>query len=773
MPETLHILIIDDDDVDRLTIKRSLKTAGISAETTVADSGNAGLAHIKTKSFDCIFIDFKLPDMDGLELLQKIRETDADVPVLLVTSYGDERIATKAIQLGAADYISKTQLTPEGISQSLRSAIRLKKTELEKREALKQLQNTQAELQTIIENIPIIISKVDKDGNFTFSAGKGLSLIGRKTHDVIGKSLFDVYANNPKLLEEVRKAMNGQITRTTNLINGSYFETLFQPIRTNSGEFNGLMSFSFDITDRMKSEETLKKAKELAEETVKVKEEFFANMSHEIRTPMNGIIGLTSVLQKTELTDEQRTYLDAIHTSSEHLLVIINDLLDFSKMEAGKIMLEEINFDLRKLINDTVELLSPKARERNNRLKVIVDPQIPEQVCGDPVRFSQVLTNLIGNAIKFTENGQIRILAENIKETADSILLEFEVQDTGIGIPEDKLQSIFESFTQASSDTTRKFGGTGLGLTISKQLIEMQGGKLSVRSKQGEGSTFTFSINFKNPEAQPLQATAEELEIDPKELGPVRVLLAEDNEINQLLARKVITDWGFELDIAANGRIAVELLKENDYDVVLMDMQMPEMDGYEATKYIRNEMGPKSNVPIIAFTAHATKMEIGKCMLAGANAYVSKPLKPNELLSEIYDLVNQEPGIVFKPDLTEENTTASENIGEVNIDLTFLKEMAAGNQTFMDEIIGMFISATPESLQKMQEAINENDWTNVKAIAHRLKSSMFLIGIKELEMNMATIEQNAQNAEENELVQKLLDRTKKICEAAITKLKQL
>ncbi|WP_200505717.1 hybrid sensor histidine kinase/response regulator [Adhaeribacter terrigena] len=773
MTESLHLLIIDDDEVDRMTIKRSLKAAGIISQTVLADTGTTGLENVKSQAFDCIFIDFQLPDMDGLELLQKIRKMDAEVPILLVTSYGDERVAAKAIQLGASDYISKSLLTPEGISQSLRSAIRLRRIEQEKKAAQQELQNAQSQLQTIIENIPVVVSRIDENGIFTYSAGKGLKLVGRENNSAIGKSIFDVYAAYPKVIEKLQQAMRGEIHRATNEINDYCFETLYQPVYGEGGKCRGLMTFSFDITDRVKAEEALQKAKEMAEESVKMKQQFLANISHEIRTPMNGIMGLTGVLQKTQLSEEQRTYLDAIHTSSERLLVILNDLLDFSKMEAGKIHLEETNFNLRKLIGETIDLLTPKANERRNRLKVIIDPQIPDEVTGDSVRLSQILTNLIGNAIKFTEDGQVRVLVDNVKENTDTLLLEFEVQDSGIGIQEDKLDSVFESFSQASNDTTRKYGGTGLGLTITKQLIELQGGKLQVRSRVGEGSTFSFSLLFRKADSQPETFTAQEDEIDPKELGAVRVLLAEDNEINQLLARKVITDWGFELDIAANGRIAVDMLKENDYDVVLMDMQMPEMDGYEATKYIRNEMGAKSNIPIIAFTAHATKQEIGRCMLAGANAYVSKPLKPNELLSEIYDLVQEEPGIVFKPDLREENPADSEDMGEVNIDLTFLKEMAAGNQAFMDEIIGMFISGTPESLQKMQEAIHENDWPNVKAIAHRLKSSMFLIGIKELEMNMAAIEQNAQNPEEQEMVQKLLDRTRKICEIAIQKLRQL
>ncbi|KAA9346126.1 response regulator [Adhaeribacter soli] len=771
MAEPLHILIIDDDDVDRLTLKRSLKNAGLNVRTAVADTAAAGLEKFRQEKFDCIFIDFKLPDLDGLELLQQIREEDALVPVVLITSYGDERVAAEAIKLGASDYISKALLTPEGVSHSLRSTIRLSQAERLKKSVEEQFQATQERLHTVVNNTPIVVWEIDENDCFVIMEGKGLEQLGIKPEDAIGKNMYEVFPDSPSVTDNIRKALNNEVNSATVETQGYCYQTLYQVITDDQGKVTGLSGISFEITDRVKSERTLQKAKDLAEDSVKIKEQFFANMSHEIRTPMNGIMGLTEVLLKMEMTDEQRTYLDAIRTSSERLLVIINDLLDFSKMEAGKLTLHETGFNLRQLIADTVELLSSQAKDRNNRLKVIIDSEIPEEVVGDQVRLSQILTNLIGNAIKFTENGQIRILADLVNTTEEDVLVEFEVQDTGIGIPEDKLASIFESFTQASNETTRKYGGTGLGLTITRQLVEMQGGKLTVRSRVGEGSTFRFALKFKTA-SEKASGTREIMqEIDPAELGKVRVLLAEDNEINQMLARKVITDWGFELDVASNGRIAVEMLKEKDYDVVLMDMQMPEMDGYEATVYIRNEMGPKSNIPIIAFTAHATKMEIGKCMLAGANAYVSKPLKPAELLNEIYDQVSKEPGVVFKPSLEPEAEEKPEQLSDIKIDLTFLKEMAGGNQVFMNEIVDMFISSTPESLAKMQEAIAENDWINVKAIAHKLKSSMFLVGIKELEMNMVAIEQNAGNPAEQHLVQRLLDRTRRICEFAIPRLK--
>ncbi len=376
---------------------------------------------------------------------------------------------------------------------------------------------------------------------------------------------------------------------------------------------------------------------------MKVKEQFLANMSHEIRTPMNAIVGFTNLLLKTEIGLEQKQYVDAIKTSGENLLVIINDILDFSKIQSGKFSFEKIELSLSQLISTLTDLMLPKSVEKNITLSTKIDKQIPDKLIGDPTRLSQILLNLVGNAIKFTEKGEVKIEAKLIKETETSVELQFSVIDTGIGISKDKLSTIFQGFTQASNETTRKYGGTGLGLTIVKQLIELQGGDISVKSELAKGSVFDFNLRFdKSSKSLIENKNGYSKENETISMKGLNILLVEDNLLNQVLAKKVLSDWHWNVDIAENGLIAIEKVKQNDFDVILMDIQLPEMDGYEATRNIR-KMGntAKSNVPIIAMTAHAMSGEAEKCINAGMNEYISKPFDTTVLHNKIISVLNK------------------------------------------------------------------------------------------------------------------------------------
>ncbi len=379
----------------------------------------------------------------------------------------------------------------------------------------------------------------------------------------------------------------------------------------------------------------LEKEKEKVLHSLLVKEQFMANMSHEIRTPMNGIIGLTNLLLDTPLNSEQQEFLQFIKRCADNLLVIVNDILDLSKIDAGKITFEAIDFNIYTLINSIIRLFKVRAEEKGLLLESNISKSIPEVLVGDPVRLNQIVTNLIGNAIKFTEEGYVRLSVEQQSQTADTVMLLFTVQDTGIGIPADKMSMIFESFTQANSDTTRKYGGTGLGLAITKKLVEHQGGSIWVMSRIHEGSSFQFKLTFKKPDPSSSAEIISKTTEKTTSLRKIRVLIVEDNEVNQLITDKIMKDRGFEAEIAEDGKAAILKLQENHYDIILMDIQMPQMDGYEAIQYIRQNMGIKSAIPIIALTAHATTEEVEKCYFAGANDYISKPFKPDELISKM------------------------------------------------------------------------------------------------------------------------------------------
>lgn len=385
----------------------------------------------------------------------------------------------------------------------------------------------------------------------------------------------------------------------------------------------------------------LEKANIASQQSKAAKEAFLASMSHEIRTPLNAIIGFQQLLKETPLNSEQKEYVESIDFAGKNLLIVINDILDLSKIEAGKFEFEEVEFNIADVTKSAVDLISQRAKEKQIKVYVSQDTSIPKVLYGDSGRLTQVLLNLIGNAVKFTEKGEVKIALLVLEESNDSVLCEFTIADTGIGISQDKLSLIFERFSQANTDTTRKYGGTGLGLTICKHLVEMQGGRITAQSEVGKGSIFSFQLTFKkNPSTthnlpkfvkQPLINSSKKL----------HVLLAEDIALNQRLIIKIMEKWGHNLDIADNGQIAVGKVLENQYDLILMDIQMPVMDGYQAAKLIRDMPDEtKHKIPIIALTAHASHAEAERCINLGMNAYIAKPFNQQQLQEAINHLMH-------------------------------------------------------------------------------------------------------------------------------------
>jgi len=379
-----------------------------------------------------------------------------------------------------------------------------------------------------------------------------------------------------------------------------------------------------------------------AEQSEKFKQQFLANMSHEIRTPMNSVIGLTNLLVKTQLDDQQKKYLNVIKKSSENLLVIINDILDLSKIEAGKMVFEKTPFFVAESLDTVFHTLQFRSDEKKLAFAIDIKPNVPHALLGDPVRLNHILINLAGNAIKFTEKGSVTITADELSRNGDQSIIEFAIRDTGIGIAEDGLNKIFESFSQASNDTTRKFGGTGLGLTISKQLIELQGGSIYVSSELGKGTTFSFKIPFHIASEQESGAGKDEAtEINRDDLKGLRILLVEDNPFNQMVAVDTLNDLLPEpfIEVAENGLEAIHHLSAADFDVILMDIQMPEMDGFEATRKIRQDLpAPKHMTKIMAMTANVTKDEVDNCFSSGMDEYIAKPFDPQDLLGKLWKL---------------------------------------------------------------------------------------------------------------------------------------
>jgi PAS domain S-box-containing protein len=552
------------------------------------------------------------------------------------------------------------------------------------------------------------------------------------------------------------------------LFNGSTY-------KDDRGNILGAVIVARDITEQKKNQSELMEAKvfaelatelaevakEKAEDAVKSKQQFLSNMSHEIRTPMNAIIGFTKVLLKTSLSDKQKEYLDAIKISGDALIVLINDILDLAKVDAGKMTFEKTPFKMASSISSMLHLFDLKIQEKNLQLIKIYDEAIPEILIGDPIRLHQIILNLVSNALKFTNRGEIIVEVKLLSQDDEKVSIEFSVKDTGIGIVDYKLEKIFENFQQASSGTSRLYGGTGLGLAIVKQLVESQGGTIEVKSKIMEGSSFIFQLEFlKSKDAKVKEINL--ITVDEKNTE-IKVLVVEDIPLNQLLMKTLLDDFGFQRDIASNGKVAIEKLKANTYDIILMDLQMPEMNGFEATEYIRNELN--LDIPIIALTADVTTMDLQKCTHVGMNDYIAKPVDERLLYHKIINIVKKRK--------TSSSDSSNELFNQIKCtDLTFLLKKTKSNPALMMEMIALYLEQTPALVLSMTESLRNKDWKMLNAAIHKMIPSFSIVGIdKRFEDIAKCIQEYSNSLNETVDIHDLVLQIDNVCAQACKELK--
>jgi signal transduction histidine kinase/FixJ family two-component response regulator len=648
----------------------------------------------------------------------------------------------------------------------------IKKTNLE-------LNTTSTRLSTLISSLNSGILLEDKNRRILVTNEEFCSIFGilAKPSDLVGIDCSGSAEQSKHLIKDPEKFVLDvyQIVQERKIItdeeihfvDGRVFERDFIPIYLEEEYLGHLWEYR-DVTEKKEAEKELIRAREEAEESRRLKQKFLANMSHEIRTPMNGVVGIVHFLERTSLDDTQKNYLNILKDSSEHLLHIINDILDVSKLEEGKLILSETPVQFDSIIEGVLQNVKSRADDKNLDIKVIGLDIFDSPLLTDPVRVRQILLNLLSNAIKFTHKGSIGIDCTTISKTKNHHTFNLKVWDTGIGIPEESRDKIFAAFDQSSLNTTTLYGGTGLGLNIVKELVEKLEGDIEVESELNKGSSFNITLSLSTVEIETaifddFQSLSEQSE----HLNGKNILVVDDHHVNFDIANEMLSTWGASVEYAENGKRAIEELQEKKIDLILMDMQMPVMDGIEATLYIRSLNSDKSKVPIIAMTAATLPEEREKCLQSGMNDYISKPYNPSILI----EIISSQLGI--ESDLIETTTEASDSIKTARLyDLTYLKDLSGNNEPFILEMINSFQNDMPELMEEMLLSFSDKNLNKLGIAAHKAKSMASYLGTNKIREHIVNIENLLDSDGDSDAIQYELELSESLLKKVIKELKE-
>ena len=774
--DDIRILLVEDDETHAGLIRRAFRSGGFESQTgevklSVAGTLGEARRHIEQSPPDLLITDLLLPDGRGIELLEA-QEDRREFPAIVMTSFGDEQAAVEAIKAGALDYIVKSKAALADLPHFARRALREWENIVERRRAEEALQDSEGRFRSISQAANDAIIMADDQGRVSYWNPAAEIVFGFKKSETVGGRLVDLIFPE-RFREELSERFQtfgktgyDPCVGTTFEIPGKRSSGTEFPMELSLGAFKiggrwHSVGIVRDVTDRKQAEEELAKARDAAEAANRAKSEFLANMSHEIRTPMTAIMGFTDLLMAFELPPvERQEYLQTIHRNAENLLTIINDILDLSKIEAEKIELERANCSPCQVVEEVRSLMALRAAEKDLRLDVECTSPLPETIHTDPLRLRQILVNLVGNAIKFTKSGGVRVTARCTTDKDAAARIEFQVADTGIGMTADEMAALFRPFSQADASTTRRFGGTGLGLSISQRLAKMLGGRLDVESRPGEGSTFTLSIDpgplddgpmldieplskVRDKGKQPKAATGEQTLRG-------RILLAEDGEDIQRLVSLVLQKTGLEVDTAENGLLAYDKAMASKamgrpFDLILMDIQMPELDGYETARRLR-ENGWQG--PIVALTARAMVGDREKCLAAGCDEHLPKPLAPEELENTLMRYLDQ-PAVA----MTQPPTNSDEPSGGASGTAGGLMASRYLSDAEKAGLLEAFVGELRQRVAKIQSALQAEDLPLLEDLSHQLKGTAAIYGLEQISDTARAVNRRAsEKAEPGQLL---------------------